>query len=132
MGFACLSLFFVGSHLTLRFLTSNISITKKRNYILHGSSYLRNDFKTCFPSQLGSFGGITRVMNTLTTRQDLLKIAAAGPLAGTFMALSLIVIGFLLPPNEGQGILVNGTAFHDSFLVGSLGKSLFLSQIGKK
>ena len=72
------------------------------------------------------------MMNTLTTRQDLLKIAAAGPLAGIFMALSLIVIGFVLPPNEGQGILVNGTAFHDSFLVGSLGKSLFLSQIGKK
>lgn len=73
--------------------------------------------------QLGSFGGITRILSTLPKRQDLLKIAAAGPLIGTGSALLLLLIGLALPPSEGQGIIVNGTAFHDSLLVGTLAKA---------
>lgn len=74
--------------------------------------------------QIGSFGGITRITNTLSKRQDLLKIAAAGPLVGAFLAVSLLLVGFAFPPSEGQGVLVNATAFHDSLLVGALAKAL--------
>ncbi|KAI5084621.1 hypothetical protein GOP47_0000791 [Adiantum capillus-veneris] len=72
--------------------------------------------------QIGSFGSITRIISTLPNRQDLLKIAAAGPLIGTGLAILLLLIGFAFPPSEGQGIIVNATAFHDSLLVGTLGK----------
>eukprot|EP00250_Pteridium_aquilinum_P013231 c21217_g1_i2 orf=418-1608(+) len=72
--------------------------------------------------QIGSFGGITRITSTLPKRQDLLKIAAAGPLIGTGLAVLLLLVGFALPPSEGQGVLVNTTAFHDSLLVGALAK----------
>ncbi|KAH7297120.1 hypothetical protein KP509_26G054600 [Ceratopteris richardii] len=72
--------------------------------------------------QLGSFGGITRVTSTLRKREDLLKIAAAGPLIGSGVAVLLLLIGLALTPGEGQGITINATAFHDSLLVGALAK----------
>lgn len=74
--------------------------------------------------QIGSFGGITRIISTLLKRQDLLKIAAAGPLIGTGLAVLLLLVGLAFPPSEGQGVLLNATAFHDSLLVGALAKSI--------
>lgn len=81
--------------------------------------------------QLGSFGGITRITNILSKRQDLLQVAAAGPLAGSLLALIILLIGLILPPLDGQGVIVNATAFHDSFLVGFLVKA-FLGESVKE
>ncbi|MCO5555640.1 hypothetical protein L7F22_009185 [Adiantum nelumboides] len=81
--------------------------------------------------QLGSFGGITRIISTLPNRQDLLKIAAAGPLIGSGVAVLLLLIGFAFAPSEGQGIVVNAAAFHDSLLVGTLGK-IFMGDLLKE
>eukprot|EP00249_Psilotum_nudum_P016650 c25930_g1_i3 orf=723-1904(+) len=75
--------------------------------------------------QIGSFGGITRITSIPQKRQDLLEVAAAGPLAGASLSLLILLLGLLLPPAEGQGILVNATAFHDSLLVGVLAKAIF-------
>ncbi|CAM6098872.1 unnamed protein product [Calypogeia fissa] len=72
--------------------------------------------------QLGSFGAITRITNILQSRKDLLKLAAAGPVAGAAVGLTIVLIGLLLPPAEGQGLAVNASAFHESFLVGGLAK----------
>ncbi|BBN01028.1 zinc metalloprotease EGY, chloroplastic [Marchantia polymorpha subsp. ruderalis] len=72
--------------------------------------------------QLGSFGAITRITNIIRNRSGLLRLAAAGPLAGAFFGLTIILIGLLLPPGEGQGIVVDAGAFHDSLLVGGLAK----------
>lgn len=77
--------------------------------------------------QLGSFGAITRITNIIRNRSGLLRLAAAGPLAGAFFGLTIILIGLLLPPGEGQGIVVDAGAFHDSLLVGGLGKWTFLN-----
>lgn len=74
--------------------------------------------------QLGSFGGITRITSILSKRQDLLEIAAAGPLAGAALALVILLVGLIFPPMDGQGIIVNANAFHDSFIVGALAKSV--------
>jgi hypothetical protein len=72
--------------------------------------------------QLGSFGSITRITSIVTNRQELLQVAVTGPIAGAALGLTLVLLGLLLSPSEGQGIVVNASIFHDSFLVGGLGK----------
>ncbi|KAL2642682.1 hypothetical protein R1flu_010269 [Riccia fluitans] len=72
--------------------------------------------------QLGSFGVITRITNIIRNRSGLLKVAAAGPLTGAVLGLSVVLIGLILSPAEGQGIVVDAGAFHDSLLVGGLAK----------
>eukprot|EP00246_Nothoceros_aenigmaticus_P014115 TRINITY_DN520_c0_g2_i1.p1 TRINITY_DN520_c0_g2~~TRINITY_DN520_c0_g2_i1.p1 ORF type:complete len:252 (+),score=29.91 TRINITY_DN520_c0_g2_i1:290-1045(+) len=74
--------------------------------------------------QLGCFGVITRIASILPKRQDLLEIAAAGPLAGAFLSLLIIILGFVVPPGEGQAIIVQSSAFHDSLLVGGIAKAV--------
>ncbi|CAI0443603.1 unnamed protein product [Linum tenue] len=74
--------------------------------------------------QIGSFGAITRIRNIVSKRQDLLKVAAAGPLAGFSLGFVLLLLGFFLPPSDGIGTIVDPTVFHESFLVGSLAKLL--------
>uniref|UniRef100_A0A803NDE9 Zinc metalloprotease EGY2, chloroplastic n=1 Tax=Chenopodium quinoa TaxID=63459 RepID=A0A803NDE9_CHEQI len=74
--------------------------------------------------QIGSFGAITRIVNLVPKREDLLKVAAAGPLAGYSLGLILFLLGFILPPSDGLGIVVDGAVFHESLLVGGTAKLL--------
>ncbi|CAN1783816.1 Probable zinc metalloprotease EGY2, chloroplastic [Linum perenne] len=74
--------------------------------------------------QIGSFGAITRIRNIVGKREDLLKVAAAGPLAGFSVGLVLLLLGFFLPPSDGIGIIVDPTVFHESFLTGGIAKLL--------
>lgn len=74
--------------------------------------------------QIGSFGAITRILNIVPNRETLLKIAAAGPLAGYSLGLFLLLLGFYLPPSDGIGIIVDASVFHESFLAGGIAKLL--------
>lgn len=74
--------------------------------------------------QIGSFGAITRIVSIVPKREDLLKIAAAGPLAGYSLGFILMLLGFVLPPSNGLGIVVDAAVFHESFLVGGIAKLL--------
>ncbi|KAL8218121.1 hypothetical protein R6Q57_021494 [Mikania cordata] len=74
--------------------------------------------------QIGSYGAITRILNIVPNRQELLKIAAAGPLAGFSLGLVLLLLGFYLPPTDGIGIVVDASVFHESFLAGGIAKLL--------
>ncbi|XP_047270732.1 probable zinc metalloprotease EGY2, chloroplastic isoform X4 [Capsicum annuum] len=74
--------------------------------------------------QIGSFGAITRILNVVPKREDLLKVAAAGPLAGFSVGLILLLSGFILPPTDGIGIIIDPSVFHESFLAGGIAKLL--------
>lgn len=74
--------------------------------------------------QIGSFGAITRVTNVLSSRKDLLQFAAAGPLAGFSLSFFILLAGFILPPSDGQGFIIDVSVFHESFLVGGIAKLL--------
>ncbi|KAI3734934.1 hypothetical protein L6452_14416 [Arctium lappa] len=74
--------------------------------------------------QIGSFGAITRILNIVRKREDLLKIAAAGPLAGFSLGLVLLLVGFYLPPADGIGVIVDASVFHESLLAGGIAKLL--------
>ncbi|GJN37522.1 hypothetical protein PR202_gb26491 [Eleusine coracana subsp. coracana] len=73
---------------------------------------------------IGSFGAITRIVSIVRSREDLLKLAAAGPLAGFSLGFVLLLLGFILPPSDGLGLVIDPTVFHESFLVGGLAKLL--------
>lgn len=77
-----------------------------------------------FWGQIGSFGAITRILNIVPKREDLLKVAAAGPLAGFSLGLILLLLGFILPPTDGIGVVVDASVFHESLLAGGLGTCL--------
>ncbi|KAG8046117.1 hypothetical protein GUJ93_ZPchr0008g12505 [Zizania palustris] len=72
--------------------------------------------------QIGSFGAITRIVNIVRNREDLLKVAAAGPLAGFSLGFVLLLLGFILPPSDGLGLVIDPAVFHESFLLGGLAK----------
>ncbi|KAG5599743.1 hypothetical protein H5410_031113 [Solanum commersonii] len=72
----------------------------------------------------GCFGAITRILNVVPNREDLLKVAAAGPLAGFSVGFILLLSGFILPPSDGIGIIVDPSVFHESFLAGGIAKLL--------
>ncbi|KAK9283778.1 hypothetical protein L1049_012030 [Liquidambar formosana] len=74
--------------------------------------------------QIGSFGAITRIVNIVSKREDLLKVAAAGPLAGFALGLVLLLVGFILPPSDGIGVVVDASVFHESLLAGGIAKLL--------
>ncbi|KAM7499357.1 hypothetical protein LguiA_023771 [Lonicera macranthoides] len=74
--------------------------------------------------QIGSFGAITRIRNIVPKREDLLKVAVAGPLAGFSLGLVLLLSGFILPPGDGIGLIVDASVFHESLLVGGIAKLL--------
>ncbi|XP_062092517.1 probable zinc metalloprotease EGY2, chloroplastic isoform X2 [Humulus lupulus] len=74
--------------------------------------------------QIGSFGTITRIINIVPKREDLLKVAAAGPLAGFSLGLVLLLLGFVLPPSDGIGVVVDASVFHESLLAGGIAKLL--------
>ncbi|KAL5126732.1 putative zinc metalloprotease EGY2, chloroplastic [Glycine soja] len=74
--------------------------------------------------QIGSFGAITRIRNIVPNREDLLKVAAAGPIAGYALGLLLLLLGFILPPSDGIGVVVDASVFHESFLAGGIAKLL--------
>ncbi|KAK6786323.1 hypothetical protein RDI58_014848 [Solanum bulbocastanum] len=74
--------------------------------------------------QIGCFGAITRILNVVPNREDLLKVAAAGPLAGFSVGFILLLSGFILPPSDGIGIIVDPSVFHESFLAGGTAKLL--------
>lgn len=71
--------------------------------------------------QIGSFGSITRIQNIVAKREDLLKVAAAGPLAGFGLGFLLLLLGFILPPADQLGVVVDPSVFHESLLVGGIG-----------
>ncbi|XP_023551121.1 probable zinc metalloprotease EGY2, chloroplastic [Cucurbita pepo subsp. pepo] len=72
--------------------------------------------------QIGAFGAITRIINIVPKREDLLKVALAGPLAGFSVGFLLYILGFILPPSDGIGVVVDASVFHESFLAGGLAK----------
>ncbi|KAB2596279.1 zinc metalloprotease EGY2 [Pyrus ussuriensis x Pyrus communis] len=74
--------------------------------------------------QIGSFGTITRIVNIVPKRESLLKVAAAGPLAGFSLGFVLLLLGFFLPPSDGIGVVVDASVFHESFLIGGTAKLL--------
>ncbi|XP_057441809.1 probable zinc metalloprotease EGY2, chloroplastic isoform X2 [Lotus japonicus] len=74
--------------------------------------------------QIGSFGAITRIRNIVPNREVLLKVAAAGPIAGFSLGLVLLLLGFVLPPSDGIGVVVDASVFHESFLAGGIAKLL--------
>lgn len=74
--------------------------------------------------QIGSFGTITRILNIVPKREDLLKVAAAGPLAGFSLGFVLLLLGFFLPPADGLGVVVDSSVFHESLLAGGIAKLL--------
>ncbi|CDY11338.1 hypothetical protein HID58_008276 [Brassica napus] len=74
--------------------------------------------------QIGSFGAITRIKNIVPKREDLLKVAAAGPLAGFSLGFVLFLVGLVVPPSDGIGVVVDSSVFHESFLVGGIAKLL--------
>ncbi|XAR65918.1 hypothetical protein NMG60_11011923 [Bertholletia excelsa] len=74
--------------------------------------------------QIGSFGAITRILNVVPRREDLLKVATAGPLAGFSLGLALLLLGFILPPADGIGVVVDASVFHESLLAGGIAKLL--------
>ncbi|KAJ4844550.1 putative zinc metalloprotease egy2, chloroplastic [Turnera subulata] len=88
-----------------------------------------NDIKLGVPFfvpswQIGSFGAITRIANIVPKREILLKVAAAGPIAGFSLGLALLLLGFILPPSDGVGLVVDPSVFHESFLAGGIAKLL--------
>ncbi|KAI3504101.1 hypothetical protein L1887_32645 [Cichorium endivia] len=70
---------------------------------------------------IGSFGAITRILNIVPNREDLLKIAIAGPLAGFSLGFVLLLLGFYLPPADGIWVIVDASVFHESLLAGGIG-----------
>lgn len=74
--------------------------------------------------QIGSFGAITRIRNIVKKREDLLKVAAAGPLAGFGLGFVLLLLGFILPPADQLSLVVDPSVFHESLLVGGIAKLL--------
>ncbi|GER50973.1 ethylene-dependent gravitropism-deficient andyellow-green-like 2 [Striga asiatica] len=74
--------------------------------------------------QIGSFGSITRIRNIVPKREDLLKVAAAGPSAGFALGLVLLLVGFVLPPADKLGLVIDPAVFHESLLVGGIAKLL--------
>lgn len=74
--------------------------------------------------QIGSFGAITRITNIVPKREDLLKVAAAGPVGGFSLGLVLMLLGWFLPPSDGIGVVVDASVFHESLLVGGIAKLL--------
>ncbi|XP_022746011.1 probable zinc metalloprotease EGY2, chloroplastic isoform X2 [Durio zibethinus] len=74
--------------------------------------------------QIGSFGAITRIKNIVPKREVLLKVAAAGPLAGFSLGFALFLLGFFLPPSDSIGVVVDASVFHESFLAGGVAKLL--------
>ncbi|CAA6661687.1 unnamed protein product [Spirodela intermedia] len=80
---------------------------------------------------IGSFGAITRIVNIVPNREKLLRLAAAGPLAGFSLGILLLLAGFILPPTDGIGIIINPDIFHESFLAGGIAK-LILGDVLKE
>ncbi|KAK8951194.1 hypothetical protein KSP39_PZI002983 [Platanthera zijinensis] len=72
--------------------------------------------------QIGSFGAITRIRSIVDNREALLKLAAAGPLVGFLFGLSFLLLGLILPPSDGMGVIIDPAAFHQSFLAGGIVK----------
>ncbi|KAJ8483654.1 hypothetical protein OPV22_016139 [Ensete ventricosum] len=81
--------------------------------------------------QIGSFGAITRILSIVANREDLLKLSAAGPLAGFTVGLILLLLGFVLPPVDGTSIVIDPAVFHGSLLAGGIAK-LFLGNALKE
>lgn len=65
-------------------------------------------------------------MNIVAKREDLLKVSVAGPLAGFSLGIVLLLLGFVLPPSDGIGVVVDASVFHESLLAGGLGKWSYL------
>lgn len=64
----------------------------------------------------------------MANREDLLKVAAAGPLAGFSLGLVLLLLGFVMPPSDGTGVTIDASVFHESFILGSIGELYRLMQ----
>ncbi|GAB4819570.1 hypothetical protein N2152v2_006616 [Parachlorella kessleri] len=74
---------------------------------------------------LGSFGSITRIKSIVPDREALGAVAAAGPLAGSLVALVILGVGLGLTVAGVDGIEVDSQSFSDSLLVGLLGQFAF-------
>lgn len=63
--------------------------------------------------QIGSFGAITRIINIVPKREDLLKVALAGPVAGFSLGFLLLLVGFILTTADGDA-----SVFHEPLFGG--------------
>lgn len=68
----------------------------------------------------------------MPNREVLLKVAAAGPLAGFSLGLVLFLTGLILPPSDGVGLIVDASVFHESFLAGGIGEDFILGHVARK
>ena len=82
--------------------------------------------------QLGTFGTVTQLKSTPETRADLFDVAAAGPVAGSMVALNLFVYGLTLSMGGDNADLVPIPAalFNSSLLLGGFSQ-LFLTASAK-
>ncbi|KAG8501411.1 hypothetical protein CXB51_003544 [Gossypium anomalum] len=84
--------------------------------------------------QIGSFGAITRIKNIVPNREDLLKVAAAGPLAGFSLGFVLFLLGFILPPSDAKlllgDVLKEGTPISVNPLASARFTSLSIGLLG--
>ncbi|GAB4827574.1 Probable zinc metalloprotease egy2, chloroplastic [Ancistrocladus abbreviatus] len=102
-----------------------LGVHELAHYIVAKGSGVKLGVPYFVPSwQIGSFGSITRIVNIVPKREDLLKVAVAGPLAGFTLGFLLLLLGFILPPSNGIGLVVDASVFHESFLAGGIAKLL--------
>ena len=82
--------------------------------------------------QLGTFGTVTQLKSTPETRADLFDVAAAGPVAGSMVALNLFVYGLTLSMGGDNADLIPIPAalFNSSLLLGGFSQ-LFLTASAK-
>ncbi|KAJ9523354.1 hypothetical protein QJQ45_005399 [Haematococcus lacustris] len=76
---------------------------------------------------IGSFGGINRLRSFLPNREALLEFASKGPLLGSAVSVSLLLLGLLLSAMGFSDVGVDSPSFADSFLV-AIAAQAFLGQ----
>ncbi|KAG9138802.1 hypothetical protein Leryth_007435 [Lithospermum erythrorhizon] len=102
-----------------------LGVHEVSHYVVAQGSGIKLGVPYFVPSwQIGSYGAITRIRNIVPRREDLLKVASAGPLAGFSLGFVLLLLGFILPPADGIGVVVDPSVFHESLLVGGTAKLL--------
>lgn len=93
----------------------------------------RNQVKLGFPFfipnwQIASFGAITRFESLIPNRQVLFDVSFAGPAAGGFLSLLMLVTGLFLSHSESV-FKIPSQFFQGSVLVGALAKVILGSSI---
>lgn len=94
-------------------------ITSKRNGVIATLPYF-----IPAPSFLGTFGAFIKMKSPIPNRRVLLKIGAAGPLAGFAVALPSTIIGLILSEVREPSAVSGGISLGSSLLLSFLTKSI--------